>query len=589
MTDALIHRGPNDAGHYTDRNVSLGHRRLSIIDLSKKGHQPMSNKKNTIHLIFNGEIWNFKELRAQLIQKGYIFKSDSDTEVIVQGYEEYGEEICSMLDGMFAFALWDKKKKKLLLARDRMGKKPLYYYHSAEKLVFASEIKSILQDAEIPRKLNEHCLSDYLTLRYSPGNSTMFEGIWKLPPASYAVFQSGVLTIRRYYALPNFTATHRAEKEKGSLLISRAIEKRLIADVPLGIFLSGGLDSSAIVAYASRFLKKIKTFSVSFDSAVDESHYARIVARNFKTQHTEIKVEKDLLKYLPEVVYHFDEPLADPAALPTYALCKEVSKHVTVALSGEGGDEVFGGYDSFNYLPQLRFLYSFPHLLRKGIISPFFSLLSRFYPYPRKHMFLAFSHIVRHSTIEQGFRELFYFPFDYQEKNLLFAKSVTDPFPVPRQKFDITAQRYYFNEWLPNDLLMKADKMGMIHHIEIRTPFLDRELVEYFASLSYEEKHNRKLFRQIVSPLLPSAIMKKKKQGFTLPLYDWFSDADTFKRIVPFLEKLKQRHIFNVAYIDTLMKNPVIFKNEHKLWVLLNFELWYEIYLDRVDYRKIKI
>lgn len=589
MASALSHRGPDDSGYYTDANVSLGHRRLSILDVSNRGHQPMLNSKNVI--VFNGEIWNFKELRTDLETKGYKFKSNSDTEVILQGYAEYGDKICSLLDGMFAFALWDAQKKRLLLARDKIGKRPLYYHYAKGKIVFASEIKALLEHATIKRGINKECLSEYLTLRYSPDSLTMFEGIKKLPAGSYAIAQSGKLTIKSYYSLPDFSPTQYPDVARANHLISRSVEKRLISDVPIGIFLSGGLDSSAIVGYTSRFLKTVKTFSISFNSKVDESKYAQIIADEFKTDHKKITVGKDMLQLLPTVIYHLDEPLADPATLPTYVLAREVSKHVKVALSGEGGDEVFGGYDSFNYIPELKLLYNIPYTIRRAVISPLLKHLSQWYGYPRKQMISAFSAILSHRTLEQGFKELFYFPFSKSEIAALFPEATKDnAFDrcLQGNSLEVAAQKYYFSEWLPNDLLMKADKMGMAHGLEIRTPFLDKDLIAYFASLPYQAKHQRKLFRKVVSSFLPKVILNKKKQGFTLPLYEWFSDRATQARILPFIEKLKKRGIFNAKALEDLQKSAG-FKNEHKLWTLLNFEIWCEIYLDKVDYRKIRI
>ena len=591
MTREIAHRGPDDEGWYVGKHMSLGSRRLSIIDISQKGNQPMFNEQKDIAVVFNGEIWNYKSIKEELEKKGHKFKSNSDTEVIAHGYEEHGENIVGLLDGMFAFALWDSKKKKLILARDKIGKKPLYYYFNDNKLIFASEIKAILLH-EIKREINESCLSDYLSLRFSPDAITMFKGINKLPAGSFAKYQSGKLEIEIYYSLPKFNARYSADEEKADKLIAQAIQKRLIADVPIGVFLSGGLDSSTLVAYISKYKKNIRTFSVGFSSKVDETKYARLVAREFKTKHTEIRLDEDILKYLPEVVYFFDEPLADPAALPTYLLCKEVSKHVKVAISGEGGDEVFGGYDNFNYIPELKLIYKIPFLLRKSLLSRLFYFISKFYSYPKKHLFLAISSVLKQKTIKQGFKELFYFPFDENERKSIFNKAknkdIFDSY-LKSNKLDEGAQNYYFNEWLPNDLLMKADKMSMAHSLEVRTPFLDSYLIEYFSGLGYKDKHKRNLFRKVVSGKLPSQIMKKKKQGFTLPLFEWFSDKKILGRIYPFMEKLKERGIFNDEYIDSIFKSPYIFKNEHRLWTLLNFEIWCEIYLDKISYTEIKL
>lgn len=591
MCQSISYRGPDDSGFYFDKNISLGHQRLSIIDLSKRGHQPMFNEDKSITIVFNGEIWNYHELKADLESKGHKFKSNSDTEVIIHGYEEYGQEICKILDGMFAFAIWDKKKKTIFLARDKIGKKPLYYYHNKNQLIFASEIKAILEH-KISRKINQSCLSDYLTLRFSPDSITMFQEIKKLPAGSHATFKSSNLKIEKFYYLPEFNSRYKTDNEKADQLIQQSIKRRLIADVPIGVFLSGGLDSSAITAYMSKFSKDIRTFSVGFDSSVDETKYARIISNKFKTKHKEIRLDKDILKYLPQVIWHFDEPLADPAALPTFLLCKAVSKDVKVALSGEGGDEVFGGYDTFNLIPKLKLIHSFPYPLRY-LASKLSKFLSIFFKYPNKQILLLLSEIFADKSINNNFKRLFYFPFNTEDKKRILpnakSKDAFDTIQSSNNKLDIIAQNYYFNEWLPNDLLMKADKMSMSAGLEVRTPFLDKDLIEYFSGLPYNAKHKRSLFRAVISKYIPSVILNKKKQGFTLPLTEWFAEKSTFNRIKPFIEKLKSREIFNKEEIDKILENPKEFKNDHKLWVLLNFEIWYEIFMDKINYKSIRL
>ncbi|MBI3333863.1 asparagine synthase (glutamine-hydrolyzing) [Candidatus Pacearchaeota archaeon] len=592
MGDVLAHRGPDDSGFFITQGISLGHRRLSIIDTSQRGHQPMYNENNSIVVVFNGEIWNYKSLRKALEQKKHKFKSDSDTEVLVHGYEEYGESLCEKLEGMFSFALWDARQRKLLLARDRLGKKPLYYCLRNGQCIFGSEIKALLEHT-IPRQIDMRCLSDYLSLRFSSDGRTMFEGIRKLEPGTLLIYQKRKAQIHRYWKLPGFEVREQPDVQKADALIEHAVGKRLMSDVPLGVFLSGGLDSSTLVAYMRRFTKRIKTFSVGFGDVSDETKYAKLIADKFKTEHTEIKLDANILSVLPQVVWHFDEPLADPAALPTYLLCKEVSKKVKVALSGEGGDEVFGGYHTYNSIDHLRAFHTLPLLVRKYFLSPAFRASSHLFQYPKKQMLALAGEISQDARLNENFKKLFYFPFTLEEKKkLLGEKAMPDAFDeILNQKTDLrdAALEYYFKEWLPNDLLMKADKMSMAHSLEVRTPFLDTELIRYFTGLDYSETRNRSLFRRTVGKLLPEEIMKKKKQGFTLPLSEWFSNGEIVERIRPHIVHLKERGIFNSSYLDELLEHPERFRNDHKLWVLLNFELWCQMYLDKKPVEKVRL
>jgi asparagine synthase (glutamine-hydrolysing) len=357
-----------------------------------------------------------------------------------------------------------------------------------------------------------------------------------------------------------------------------------MADVPIGIFLSGGLDSSTLVAYMSSLGKKVKTFSVGFGDKTDETKYAKVIAQHFKTEHYEIKLTKDILKNLPEVIWYNDEPLADPACLPTYLLCKEVSKHVKVVLSGEGGDEVFGGYHTYTYAPYLQKYFFIPSFIRQAFFSPLCSLFSRQSTYPYKQMFHLAQEISNDSSLAQAYERLFYFPFTSEEQKEIYSFSFSrTPLYTSVTSGCIlreSALRYYFEEWLPNDLLMKADKMGMAHGLEIRTPFLDKNLIDYFLSTPFSARHNRALFRKTVSSHLPSAILKKPKQGFTLPLSIWFTDPEMIIKIKPYIASLIERNLFNKDIITHLITYPTEHRADHKLWVLLVFELWAQLYID---------
>lgn len=599
MADKISHRGPDDSGYYTDKNISLGHRRLSIIDLSERGHQPMLNENNKIAVVFNGEIYNYKILKENLEKKGHKFQSSSDTEVIIHGYEEYGEKICSLLEGMFAFAIWDVRSKKLLLARDRIGKKPLYYYFKNGKLIFGSEIKSMLLYDEISRKIDSQCLSDYLELRYSPGNRTMFEEIRKIEPGTYLTLCNSKIEVRRHWDLPKLTDKNKPSEEKVDAFIESAVKKRLMSDVPIGVFLSGGLDSSTIVAYMSRFANKINTFSVGFGDNTDETRYARLIAERFSTNHQEIRLDSDILSALPKIVWHFDEPLADPASLPTYFLCGEVSKKVKVALSGEGGDETFGGYDTFNYINKLRMVGNMPKILSRHVAGKSVSAISNLFEYPNKQILKLGSEILKNpSNLEENQKKLFYLPFDKEDKSLLLQdnvkKGINLSAPIEgylrktNNPWNNTIE-YYFKEWLPNDLLMKVDKMSMAHGLEVRTPFLDSDLIDYFFGLDNKQKINRHLFRKVVSKVLPGEIMRRKKQGFTLPLSNWFLKKEFSDRMMPQLDDLSRRKLFKDEPYRKIVNNPKAFRNDHRMWVLLNLELWNKIYIDNKDYKKIEI
>jgi len=605
MMKEISHRGPDDSGFYLDKHFSLGHQRLSILDLSKKGHQPMFNENQDIVLVFNGEIYNFPSLRKELEEKGHKFISNSDTEVIIHGYEEYGEAIPNYLEGMFALALYDIKKRKLILARDHIGEKPLYYYFNKKdgKLIFASEIKAILL-ADVKRKINFQCLSDYLSLRYSPDGITMFDGIKKLEPGDYLVYnlsEKGKIKIKKFWNFPEFSSKIKPDTKILDNLIKEAIKKRLMSDVPLGVFLSGGLDSSTLVAYLSKLreaniIDKIKTFSIGFNDSTDETKYARIIAEKFNTEHKEIISSKNIFHFLPKVIWHLDEPLADPAILPTYVLSKEVSKYVKVALAGEGGDEVFGGYQAFNYINYLKIIKKFPGFFRKKLASKSLLLISDFFKYPNKQVLKLSSEILEESDdLKKSFRKMCYFPFEEKDKEKILKKKninfqpVIDTYLAKNKDVKNAALEYYFKELMPNDFLVKADKIGMANALEIRVPYLDLSLIKYSASLDNKYKQNRALFRQTVKKFLPKEIMKKKKQGFTLPISNWFCKKDFNAMLMPHFLDLSKRKIFDDKELKKIILNPTSFRNDHRLWTLLNFELWCKIYLDNIPYEKIKL
>ena len=548
----------------------------------------MSSSDNNLVITFNGEIYNFKGLKKDLIKKGHKFNSESDTEVIIKGYEEYGENICSKLDGMFAFVIWDKKNKDLFLARDKFGKKPLYYSIQKENIIFASEIKALLK-AGVQNKVDKNMLLDTIMCRFSPGKDTVFSEIKKLPPSSFAVFSQGKIKISSYYSLPNISEKINPKIEEVDNLIDGAVQKRLVSDVPVGVLLSGGLDSSAIVSYMSRVTDKIKTFSVGFKEGIDESKYARVVSEHFQTDHKEIILDGEILSYLPKVVWHMDEPLSDPASLPTYLLAREVSKHVKVALSGEGGDEVFGGYDTVNRLSFVEKVNKIPRPL-KNISSHILKGMSTFYKYPKKQIYNFGADLLNSKEIEKAYKKLYYFPFNSNEIKYFVGVQRPDLLDKYLEKnLYKTSINFYFKEWLPNDLLMKVDKMSMAHGLEVRAPFLDKDLIKYFFEIPLKYKTNKFLFRKTISKQLPKVILNRKKQGFSLPISTWFTNKDFFNRVNPHIEDLKERDIFNKSKLDSLISKPTTYRNDHKLWTLLNVELWHKLYIDNITLEKVEV
>jgi len=588
MTSCIAHRGPDSSGHFTDKNISLGHRRLSIIDLSPKGNQPMFNEHKSLVIVFNGEIYNFKEIKSKLIEEGLKFKSDGDTEVILRGYDLYGTNIFSMLDGMFALAIYDKKKKQIILARDRIGKKPLYYSINNKELIFSSEIKSLLE-AEVSNQISKEIMLKTIMSRFSPGNDTVFSDIKKLPPSSYGIFSKGELKIFNYWSLPNLNEEKDPDLNQLDEILEKSIEKRLISDVPVGVLLSGGLDSSAIVSYMSRKVDKVKTFSVGFTEGLDESKYSRLVSEHFGTDHKEIMLDRDILSYLPQVVYHMDEPISDPAALPTYVLSEEISKHVKVALSGEGGDEIFGGYDTINRLSLLNKINKIPRPI-SYTISQTLKLMSSLNKYPKKQIYNFGSSLLSSKNLEEAYKKLYYFPFNEQEIKEYTGDDVSNILDSYLQK-DLykTSINFYFKEWLPNDLLMKVDKTSMAHGLEVRTPFLDKDLIAYMFNIKREYKINKKLFREVIKNKLPEQIIKRKKQGFSLPISTWSTKNDFIDRISHHISDLSKRGIFKTSEITNLINKPTDYRNDHKIWTLLNLELWNKIYVDNIKPDKIKL
>ena len=611
MVASLEHRGPDDVGIHVKENVGLGIRRLSIIDL-ETGHQPISNEDNSIHVVYNGEIYNFKALRDELLQKGHTFKTNSDTEVILHLYEEVGKQLVTRLNGMFAFALWDAKRRTLLLGRDRAGIKPLYYYIGRDRLSFASELKAILQDQTVPRKLNYRALHDYLALGYVPAPDSMFMRINKLPPGHVLEYVDGEVAIHRYWSIPyqptqegdSATITSRMKQEYAEGIRERlqeSVRRRLISDVPLGAFLSGGIDSSAIVALMSKVsTTQVKTFSIGFPGAgyYDERKYARRIAKLFKTDHHEFEVEPKALEILPLLIKHFDEPFADSSAIPTYYLSKLARQHVTVCLSGTGGDELFAGYRRYLVETLFRRYQKYPKSIqslamqlakwlpvsRASALKEYFLLLKRFLACQDT------SPMLRHISMMTCFS-------DDMKRELCsetLMREWTPEHPIAKQYKktdaldDLTRTLSAdFYTYLPEDLLVKEDRMTMAASLEGRVPFLDVELMEYVASIPSSLKAynltTKYIFKEAMRPLLPSAIIDRRKHGFGVPVGEWFkNELKPYATEVFQDSRTQQRGFFNNEYVMSLLNTHQEGLQDFspQLWTLLMFELWCREYLD---------
>ena len=488
MMESIQHRGPDESGVYINDHVSLGHQRLKIIDL-ESGRQPIYNEDETVVVIFNGEIYNHNSLRVDLEKKGHQFYTNTDTEVIVHAYEEYGVECVHQFNGMFAIALYDSNNKMLFLARDRIGVKPLYYCFEQGKLIFASEIKAILQDHTIYREINSEAFREYFTFRYVPSALTLFKGIKKIQPGHILILKNGVLEVKQYWDIFE-NKTNFSEGDFTQDLYNRlsdAVQSRLVSDVPLGVYLSGGLDSASIVALMSKKMNNIKTFSVGFEAAKDsELPYAKMISEQFSTDHHEFIVEDRHLSLLPKMVWHLDEPIGDPAILPTLVISEKAKKYVTVILAGEGGDEVFAGYDNQRVMmqvrrfdPRIKILKDLTYHVKKllPVDSNYYRLLNIVSAYTPEQQYFVLNSLFN----SEEFKKL---GMDATEQD------ISAYFPRKQMEILNSFQYYGFKTWLPHDFCMKADKMTMAYGIEERAPFLDYQLVNFGFSLPREFKIN---------------------------------------------------------------------------------------------------
>ncbi len=603
MSQTMVHRGPDQSGVYTDESVSLGHRRLSIIDLSEHGRQPMSNEDGTVWVTYNGEIYNFQELREALEAKGHVFRSRTDTEVIVHAYEEYGPDCARRFNGMFAFAIWDKKRRELILIRDRLGVKPLYYCVKGKDLIFASEIKAILQVPGLERAVDPLALYRYVGYEFVPAPDTIFRHIRKLPPGHYLRFKDGQTQITEYWDLRFKTEPQPSSYYEETMrdLLMDSVQKRLISDVPLGVFLSGGLDSSAVVALMSRCgVEPIKTFSLGYaDPTFSELEYARAIASRFKTEHRELIIEPITPELLETAVWHLDEPMTDLSTIPFYLICKKAREHVTVCLSGEGGDEVLVGYDRFKASKAHSYYELLPDWLRRGIIAPFVNALP---DQPQKKGIVnILKRFIQGGLLPEEGGHIRWQYFGMPERDTeLFSEAVRrgismEPFaPVRRclehcnsdQRLDreIYADLKFM---MPDSVLMKVDKMSMAHALEVRVPFLDYRFVEFCATIPGELKlkgfTTKAIFRTAMEGILPDRIRARGKQGYSLPIKNWLRQElrDYMTGLLTSSPLMKEA--FNPDYIQRLIREHQKYQANHNhiLWALMNLAIWHRLFVEQ--------
>ena len=604
MASTIAHRGPEDEGFYISPHCVLGHRRLKIIDLSPLGRQPMTNEDGTVWVSFNGEIYNYSDLRAGLVRRGHQFRSQTDTEVLVHLYEEKGESLLNEINGMFALALWDARRGKMLLARDRFGKKPLYYFTDGCRLLFASELKAILADPSIPRQIDPEALSAYLSLGYVPCPASIFKGIQKLPPASWMTIELDrashglkIVGPHRYWTLryqPDWRLTETECVPRIQELIRDAVRIRLFSDVPLGAFLSGGLDSSTVVAAMAEVSgKPVETFAVGFkEESFDELHFAAIAAKRFGTNHHVLHCTPNVLSILPKLVHHYDEPFADSSAIPTYCISEAARQQTTVILSGDGGDEIFAGYTRYD--DGMR-LWGRQNTLSDTLARGIFRFLVDFYPANargwgilNKRSLPALDSYIADLCIYQS-----------QQKQALLAhqwRALSDgqAFRLGRNLADAVGGDEFLSRmqgmdqmlYLPDDILVKVDRASMAVALETRAPLLDYRLAEFMSTvpenLRYRNGIKKYLLKQAVRGKVPAEIVDRPKMGFAVPLKHWFrGQAAELVRDVLLSKSARERGIFRPRELERLVNGHHEGRNlSSQLWAAVFFESWCQKWLD---------
>lgn len=588
MMDKIRHRGPDSGGKYTDEDIALGFRRLSIIDISESGDQPIYNEDKSKVLLFNGEIYNYQTIREELLAKGHTFTTNTDSEVLLHGYEEYGEKLLDKLRGMFAFVIWDKNTKELFGARDFFGIKPMYYAVMDDTFIFGSEIKSFLAHPSFKKELNETALENYLTFQYSPTNETFFKNVYKLPPAHFFKYYNGKLEIKRYWDV-NFSADEKPEMDEWVERISdtfkNSVEAHKIADVEVGSFLSSGVDSS----YAASVANVDKTFTVGFgeDEKYNEIGWAKEFSQYIgKENISKVITPEEYWDNIRKIQYHMDEPLADPSCIALYFVCKKASEYVKVVLSGEGADEIFGGYNIYKEPLGSHAYKSLPKFIRKGIGSVASHL-------PQKR---GINFLVRNGKdLEERFIGNAYMFTPKERKQLLKIKTnapdptaITAPFyEKVKDKDQITKMQYLdLHLWMAGDILLKADKMSMANSLELRVPFLDKEVMALAEQIPWKYRvstENTKLaMRKAALKAAPPKTANKKKLGFPVPIRVWLKEDKYYSIVKTSFTSPAAEKFFNTERLVKLLDEHRSgeYDNSRKIWTVFIFLQWYAVYFE---------
>lgn len=610
MTDIMIYRGPDDSGYYHDDDISLGQRRLSIIDINH-GRQPISNEDDTLQLVCNGEIYNSPQLRETLIAKGHRFKTATDVEVILHLYEEYGDDCVKHLRGMFAFALWDSVKRRLLMARDHLGQKPLFFCQKNGGFAFASEVKSILASEIIKPEIDLEGLWHYMSLRFMPDHHSLFKGIEKLPAAHYLVLEGNLITVNRYWDVDfkeKLTASKEAITDQLDELLLDTVKGHLLSDVRVGAFLSGGIDSGTVASMMAVLGEKnLPHFSIGTkEKEFDELPYARMVSEKYGMEAHEKVIEPDLIHTIPSMIYHMDEP-ADPFGFGVYLVAEEAAKHVKVVLGGDGGDENFAGYDRYAGQRLVDYYCLLPKWFRQGIVKKISDRIPESFGY--KSMAQKAAWVNEMSLFSGGERyaqSLGVLRFTHESKHKLFTESAIKRLGDPSSgekilqffnadNADNVVDKMLYTDLMtriPDHLLTIGDRMTMAHSLESRAPLIDYKVVEFAASIPANLKLNNRalkgnhlkyILREVASRYLPEELITLKKQGFRFPLGIWFrTDLKDFLRRLFDQSRFVELGLFEKSYIDNLLDEHISGKVDHnyRIWVLLNLEYWYRMYFE---------